>query len=101
MMICWKLNLFLLVLAGTIVASTGLASAQIVALGHSAVRGHVAENEMRPAVLERVLRVGGSQVHEPRRFRLSDTPVYSAPVGISEKVPNSGYCLFSRFIHAA
>jgi acyl-CoA thioesterase I len=58
-----NLHVFLLVLAGIILGSTGFASAQIVALGHSAVRGHVAENEMWPAVLESLLRARGSQVH--------------------------------------
>ena len=57
-----KLRRYLLAVAGIIVASTGVASAQIVALGHSAVRGHVAENEMWPAVLESMLRARGSQV---------------------------------------
>lgn len=52
-MVCSKLSVFLLVLAGSILASTGIASAQIVALGHRAVRRHVAENGMWPAVLER------------------------------------------------
>ena len=54
---------FLLVLAAVIFASTGFASAQIVALGHSAARGYVAENEMWSAVLESMLRARGSQVH--------------------------------------
>jgi acyl-CoA thioesterase-1 len=54
---------FILALAGLIAISTGSASAQIVALGHSAVRGHVAENEMWPAVLESMLRAKGSQLH--------------------------------------
>ena len=58
-----KLCAVLLALVSVIVASTGSASAQIVALGHSAVRGHVAEDEMWPAVLERMLRARGSQVH--------------------------------------
>ncbi len=62
-MMCSKVSAFLLVVASIIVASTGSASAQIVALGHSAVRGHVAENEMWPAVLEGMLRARGSQVH--------------------------------------
>jgi acyl-CoA thioesterase I len=62
-MICAKLGVVLLVLAGGLLASTGLASAQIVALGHSAVRGHVAEDEMWPQVLERMLRARGSQTH--------------------------------------
>src|ERR1700759_1777250 len=57
-----KIHRLLLALAGIIVVSTGGASAQIVALGHSAVRGHVAENEMWPAVLESMLRAKGSQV---------------------------------------
>jgi acyl-CoA thioesterase-1 len=53
---------FLLALAAIIIASTSITSAQIVALGHSAVRGHVAESEMWPAVLENMLRAKGSQV---------------------------------------
>jgi len=53
----------LLAVAGIVVLFTDGASAQIVALGHSAVRGHVAENEMWPAVLEGMLRARGSQVH--------------------------------------
>jgi|SRR5947209_5971027 len=57
-----KIRTFLLAVVGIIVASTSGASAQIVALGHSAVRGHVAENEMWPAVLESMLRAKGSQV---------------------------------------
>jgi acyl-CoA thioesterase I len=44
-------------------ASISPASAQIVALGHSAVRGNVSESEMWPAVLEGLLRAKGSQVH--------------------------------------
>src|SRR5579864_7658331 len=52
-----------LAVAGIVVLFTSCASAQIVALGHSAVRGHVAENEMWPAVLESMLRARGSQVH--------------------------------------
>jgi acyl-CoA thioesterase-1 len=58
-----RVSAFFLAFAVAIVASTGFASAQIVALGHSAVRGHVAENEMWPAVLEAKLRARGSQVH--------------------------------------
>jgi acyl-CoA thioesterase I len=60
---CSNLRIFLPALVSLILASTGLASAQIVALGHSAVRGHVAENEMWPEVLESMLRARGSQVH--------------------------------------
>lgn len=56
-----KARLFLLAVAGIILVSTNFASAQIVALGHSAVRGVVAESEMWPAVLERMLRARGSQ----------------------------------------
>ena len=63
MMICSKVRAFLLVLAGGLLASVDPASAQIVALGHSAVRGHVAESEMWPAVLESLLRAQGSRVH--------------------------------------
>ena len=58
-----KARVFLLALAGVVFASTGFASAQIVALGHSAARGHVAENEMWSSVLEGMLRARGSQVH--------------------------------------
>jgi len=57
-----KMRRFLLAVVGIIVTSSSIASAQIVALGHSAVRGHVAENEMWPAVLESTLRARGSQV---------------------------------------
>ena len=60
---CPKACMFVLVVASIILASTGFASAQIVALGHSAVRGHVAESEIWPAVLEQMLRAKGSQVH--------------------------------------
>src|ERR1700689_1568814 len=42
---CSRARGFLLVLASLILASPNIASAQIVALGHSAVRGHVAENQ--------------------------------------------------------
>jgi len=52
-----------LVLVGLAFASINPASAQIVALGHSAVRGNVSESEMWPAVLEGLLRAKGSQVH--------------------------------------
>jgi hypothetical protein len=62
-MMCSKASVFWLAVASIILASTGSASAQIVALGHSAVRGHVAENEMWPAVLASMLRARGSQVH--------------------------------------
>jgi acyl-CoA thioesterase I len=56
-------RVLILTLVGAILASTGFASAQIVAFGHSAARGHVAENEMWPAVLESMLRARGSDVH--------------------------------------
>jgi acyl-CoA thioesterase-1 len=62
-MIHWKTGALLLALAGGIITWTGPASAQIVALGHSAVRGHVAESEMWPAVLESMLHARGSRVH--------------------------------------
>jgi acyl-CoA thioesterase I len=58
-----KMRRRLLAVAGILVLLTGGASAQIVALGHSAVRGHVAENEMWPAVLEGMLHARGSQAH--------------------------------------
>jgi acyl-CoA thioesterase-1 len=50
-------------LAGLVLASVNPASAQIVALGHSAVHGNVSESEMWPAVLEGLLHAKGSQVH--------------------------------------
>lgn len=56
-------RVFLLTLVSIILASTSFASAQIVAFGHSGVRGPVMENEMWPAVLESMLRARGSQVH--------------------------------------
>jgi len=56
-------RVFVFALASIIFASINSASAQIVALGHSAVRGNVAESEMWPAVLEGLLRARGSQVH--------------------------------------
>jgi acyl-CoA thioesterase I len=46
-----------------VLASISPASAQIVALGHSAVHGNVSESEMWPAVLEGLLHAKGSQVH--------------------------------------
>jgi acyl-CoA thioesterase-1 len=60
---CSNVRAFLLALASIIVASTGFASAQIVALGHSAAHGYVAPDEMWSAVLENMLRVRGSQIH--------------------------------------
>jgi acyl-CoA thioesterase-1 len=60
---CRNARVFALAFASIIFASIGPASAQIVALGHSAVRGNVAESEMWPAVLEGLLRARGSQVH--------------------------------------
>jgi acyl-CoA thioesterase-1 len=62
-MTCSSPRVFLLSLVSIILASTSLASAQIVAFGHSAARGFVMENEMWPAVLESMLRARGSQVH--------------------------------------
>jgi acyl-CoA thioesterase I len=56
-------RVFPAVLACLVFASIGPASAQIVALGHSAVRGNVSESEMWPAVLEGMLHARGSQVH--------------------------------------
>jgi acyl-CoA thioesterase-1 len=52
-----------LISAGLAFASISPASGQIVALGHSAVRGNVSESEMWPAVLEGLLTAKGSQVH--------------------------------------
>ena len=60
---CSSARAVLAMLIGVIFASTGFASAQIVALGHSAARGHVAESEMWSSVLESMLRARGSQVH--------------------------------------
>lgn len=62
-MIFSRLRVFLFIVISVLLAPTSFASAQIVALGHSAVRGVVAENEMWPAVLEGMLRAKGSQVH--------------------------------------
>jgi acyl-CoA thioesterase-1 len=62
-MICRNARLFAFVFLGLIVASINPASAQIVALGHSMVRGNVSESEMWPALLEGLLRAKGSQVH--------------------------------------
>jgi acyl-CoA thioesterase I len=56
-------RIFALAVAGIVFASANSASAQIVALGHSAVRGNVSESEMWPALLEGLLRAKGSQVH--------------------------------------
>jgi acyl-CoA thioesterase-1 len=58
-----SLRIFVLAVAAIIVAPITSASAQIVALGHSAVHGNVSESEMWPAVLEGLLRAKGSQVH--------------------------------------
>jgi acyl-CoA thioesterase-1 len=60
---CSKWRSYLLVLASVLVAPVGQASAQIVAFGHSAARGHVSENEMWSSVLENILHARGSQVH--------------------------------------
>lgn len=60
---CRNARVFLAVLSSFVLASMTSASAQIVALGHSAVRGNVSESEMWPAVLEGLLRAKGSQVH--------------------------------------
>lgn len=67
-MICSKVRVFLILITGITLASTGLASAQIVALGSSTVHGAVAESEMWPAVLEGMLRAKGSQVHVMPEF---------------------------------
>lgn len=60
---CRNVRVAAFAFASIIFASINSASAQIVALGHSAVRGNVAESDMWPAVLERLLRARGSQVH--------------------------------------
>jgi acyl-CoA thioesterase I len=56
-------RVFLTALAALTLASAAPTSAQIVAFGHSAARGHVSENEMWSSVLEGMLRARGSQVH--------------------------------------
>ncbi|UVO34022.1 hypothetical protein KUL72_21155 [Bradyrhizobium arachidis] len=58
-----RLRIFLPAVAAIVIASVHPASAQIVALGHSAVHGNVSESEMWPALLEGMLRAKGSQVH--------------------------------------
>ena len=58
-----RLRIFAPAVAAIVIASINPASAQIVALGHSAVHGNVSEAEMWPAVLEGMLRARGSQVH--------------------------------------
>jgi acyl-CoA thioesterase I len=63
MMICRTTRVFAFILFGLAPAPISPASAQIVALGHSMVRGNVSESEMWPAVLEGMLRAKGSQVH--------------------------------------
>jgi acyl-CoA thioesterase-1 len=60
---CLNFRIFVLAFTSIVLASANSASAQIVALGHSAVRGNVSESEMWPAVLEGLLRARGSQVH--------------------------------------
>jgi hypothetical protein len=87
-------RVFLLTLVSIILASTGFASAQIVAFGHSAVRGHVAENEMWPAVLESMLRARGSQVHVINAGVNGETTDRgsSASIALSRKAPSSSSC---------
>ena len=53
---------FASVFGSLVFTSINPASAQIVALGHSAVHGNVSESEMWPAVLEGLLHAKGSQV---------------------------------------
>jgi acyl-CoA thioesterase-1 len=60
---CRNARVFAFAFASLAFASINPASAQIVALGHSAVRGNVSESEMWPAVLEGLLHAKGSQVH--------------------------------------
>jgi acyl-CoA thioesterase-1 len=56
--------IFAAVLVGVSLAATGLASAQIVAFGHSAVRGPGGDlSQMWPAQLQAMLRAKGSNVH--------------------------------------
>jgi acyl-CoA thioesterase I len=56
-------RVFALAFVSFIFISINCASAQIVALGHSMVRGNVSESEMWPALLEGLLQAKGSQVH--------------------------------------
>jgi acyl-CoA thioesterase-1 len=60
---CRNARVFAFALGSLVFASINCASAQIVALGHSMVRGNVSESEMWPALLEGLLRAKGSQVH--------------------------------------
>ena len=60
---CRNARVLALALSSLVFVSINGASAQIVALGHSMVRGNVSESEMWPAVLEGLLRAKGSQVH--------------------------------------
>jgi len=60
---CRNARVFAFVVFSLIFVSINGASAQIVALGHSMVRGNVSESEMWPAVLEGMLRAKGSRVH--------------------------------------
>jgi acyl-CoA thioesterase-1 len=60
---CRNARLFAFAFVSLVSASISSASAQIVALGHSMVRGNVSESEMWPSVLEGLLRAKGSQVH--------------------------------------
>ena len=62
-MSCSNFRIFAFAVAAVVIAAVNPASAQIVALGHSAVHGNVSESEMWPAVLEGLLRAKGSQVH--------------------------------------
>jgi len=62
-MSCRNARFLALALTSLVFASISSASAQIVALGHSAVRGNVSESEMWPAVLEAMLHAKGSHVH--------------------------------------
>jgi acyl-CoA thioesterase-1 len=60
---CSSVRAAFLILTGVVLGSACPASAQIVALGHSAAHGYVAESEMWSSVLESMLRARGSQVH--------------------------------------
>jgi acyl-CoA thioesterase I len=60
---CRNARVVVFAFASLTFASINPASAQIVALGHSMVRGNVSESEMWPALLEGLLHAKGSQVH--------------------------------------
>ena len=83
---CRNARVFVFAVACIIFPSINCASAQIVALGHSAVRGNVAESEMWPAVLEGLLRARGSQVRVANAGVWGETTGYTL-ARVSSAVP--------------